>query len=337
MKWYPWLSAPYRQWVGQQIAGRGHHALLLHSLPGNGQEALIYGISRWLMCQQRQGEKSCGECHSCRLMLAGNHPDWYMLAAEKGKSSIGVELVRQQIEKLYSHAQLGGAKVVWLPHAELLTDAAANALLKTLGEPPEKTYFLLNCYQPASLLATLRSRCFYWHLACPDTALSLQWLQRQVQAEPISMLAALKLSEGAPLAAERLLQPERWAIRAAMCGALSTALHSSDLLSLLAQLNHDDAAERSQWLSSLVLDALKWQQGAGEFAVNQDQLPLVQQLAQIATTPVLLQSAKQLSHCRHQLLTVVGVNRELLLTELLLNWETALSTGAVSTSSSLNT
>jgi DNA polymerase-3 subunit delta' len=146
------------------------------------------------------------------------------------------------------------------------------------------------------------------------------------------MLAALKLSEGAPLAAERLLQPELWAIRTALCSALSSALNSSDLLSLLPQLNHEDAPERLQWLSSLVLDALKWQQGAGEFAVNQDQLPLVQQLAQMATTPILLHSAKALGHCRHQLLSVVGVNRELLLTELLLNWESALTAGSYSTS-----
>ncbi|MCB5308984.1 DNA polymerase III subunit delta' [Yersinia massiliensis] len=331
MKWYPWLTVPYRQLIGQHIAGRGHHALLLHSLPGNGDDALIYGLSRWLMCQHRQGEKTCGECHSCRLMLAGNHPDWYVLEPEKGKSSIGVELVRQQIEKLYSHAQQGGAKVVWLPHAERLTDAAANALLKTLEEPPEKTYFLLDCHQPASLLATLRSRCFYWYLACPETALSLQWLQRQIPTEPVAALAALKLSEGAPLAAERLLQPERWSIRTTLCDALSHALNSMDLLSLLPQLNHDDVAERLQWISSLLLDALKWQQSASEFVVNQDRLPLVQQLAQLAITPLLLQLAKQLTQCRHQLLSVVGVNRELLLTEQLLNWETALTTGTYAT------
>lgn len=77
------------------------------------------------------------------------------------------------------------------------------------------------------------------------------------------MLAALKLSEGAPLAAERLLQPERWSIRSALCSGLREALNRSDLLSLLPQLNHDDAAERLQWLSSLLLDALKWQQGQG--------------------------------------------------------------------------
>ena len=46
-------------------------------------------------------------------------------------------------EKLYHHAQQGGAKVVWLPDAAQLTEAAANALLKTLEEPPKNTWFLL--------------------------------------------------------------------------------------------------------------------------------------------------------------------------------------------------
>ncbi|MGF2252186.1 DNA polymerase III subunit delta' [Yersinia ruckeri] len=325
MNWYPWLNAPYRQLVGQHIAGRGHHALLVHALPGNGADALIYGLSRWLMCQQRQGEKSCGECHSCRLMLAGNHPDWHVLTPEKGKSSIGVERVRTLIETLYSHAQQGGAKVIWLPQAESLTDAAANALLKTLEEPPEKTYFLLRCVEPSRLLPTLRSRCFYWHFSSPETALSMQWLGRQVSAEPVAMLAALQLSEGGPIAAEQLLQPERWAQRTALCQAFSEGLSRQDLMSLLPQLNHDNVSERLHWLSSLLLDALKWQQGAGNFIVNQDQRQLVQQLAQSTPISALLQSANQWLHCRHQLSSVVGVNRELLLTEQLLNWENRLS------------
>ena len=88
-----------------------------------------------------------------------------MLAPEKGKSSLGIEPIRQVIETLYAHAQQGGAKVIWLPQAEQLTEAAANALLKTLEEPPEKTYFLLGCREPSRLMATLRSRCLYWHLA----------------------------------------------------------------------------------------------------------------------------------------------------------------------------
>lgn len=87
MNWYPWLNGPYRQLVGQYADGRGHHALLLHAATGNSDDALAYGLSRWLICQQRNGEKSCGECHSCRLMLAGNHPDYHVLAPERARAA----------------------------------------------------------------------------------------------------------------------------------------------------------------------------------------------------------------------------------------------------------
>lgn len=321
MNWYPWLNAPYRQLIAQYAAGRGHHALLLHAAAGNGDDALVYGISRWLICQQCNGEKSCGTCHACRLMLAGNHPDYHVLAPEKGKSSLGIEPIRQVIETLYSHAQQGGAKVVWLAQAESLTEAAANALLKTLEEPPANTYFLLGCREPSRLLATLRSRCFYWHLTSPDEQLGLQWLNRQVVANPTDCLTALRLHDGAPIAAEQLLQPERWQQRSALCDVLHDALLGQDMLVLLPVLNHDNVAERLHWLCSFLIDAMKWQQGAASFVLNQDRLPLVQQLATRLSAASLQHIVQQWLHCRHQLLSVVGVNRELLLTERLLSWE----------------
>lgn len=335
MNWYPWLNAPYRQLVGQYAAGRGHHALLVHAAPGNGDEALLYALSRWLICQQRNGEKSCGECHSCRLMLAGNHPDYHVLTPEKGKSSLGIEPIRQVIEILYSHAQQGGAKVVWLSQAELLTEAAANALLKTLEEPPANTFFLLACREPSRLLATLRSRCFYWHLASPDEALSLQWLNRQAPGNPIDRLTALRLHGGAPIAAEQLLQPPRWQQRSALCTALNSALPQGDMLALLPVLNHDDVAERLHWLCALLVDAMKWQQGAAGYVLNQDQQPLIQQLASRLSNTSLPQMVQQWLNCRHQLLNVIGVNRELLLTEQLLSWEQMLGSAGYSPSHSL--
>ena len=170
-----------------------------------------------------------------------------MLAPEKGKSSLGIEPIRQVIETLYAHAQQGGAKVIWLPQAEQLTEAAANALLKTLEEPPEKTYFLLGCREPSRLMATLRSRCLYWHLASPDEQLSLQWLGRQAAGSQTDRLTALRLHD-APLAAEQLLQPQQWQQRSTLCAALSAALPQRDMLSLLPVLNHEDVAERLHWL-----------------------------------------------------------------------------------------
>lgn len=140
MKWYPWLRPDFEKLVASYQAGRGHHALLIQALPGMGDDALIYALSRYLMCQQPEGHKSCGHCRGCQLMQA-EHPDYYSLLPEKGKSTLGVDAVREVTEKLYEHSRLGGAKVVWIPDAAQLTDAAANALLKTLEEPPAQTWF----------------------------------------------------------------------------------------------------------------------------------------------------------------------------------------------------
>lgn len=320
MIWYPWLNQPYRQLIGQHQAGRGHHALLIQALPGMGDDALVWGISRWLMCQHREGLKSCGTCHACQLMQANTHPDWYKLEPEKGKNSLGIDAVRSVTEKLYHHAQQGGAKIVWLPDAALLTEAAANALLKTLEEPPANTWFLLSSQAPAKLLATLRSRCFNFHLAPPDERQSLSWLQKQSSASENEILTALRLSGGAPAAALSLLEEKSWAARQTLCRSLPDAVEG-DMLSLLPALNHEDAARRLGWLCALLVDALKWQQGGGAFIANVDQQPLIASLAMQLPGSALDQSVRDWMHCRDRLLNVVAVNRELLLTDRLLSWE----------------
>lgn len=198
MKWYPWLRPAYEKLVESYQAGRGHHALLIQALPGMGDEALSYALSRYLLCQQPEGHKSCGHCRGCQLMQAGTHPDYYTLTPDKGKSSLGVDAVREVSEKLYEHSRLGGAKVVWIADAALLTDAAANALLKTLEEPPEQTWFFLASPEPARLLATLRSRCRLHHLAPPSESYAMSWLSREVTASQETLLTALRLSAGRP-------------------------------------------------------------------------------------------------------------------------------------------
>lgn len=320
MNWYPWLNHSYRQILSQHQQQRGHHALLIQALAGMGDDALVWGISRWLMCRHPQGLKSCGECHACQLMLAGTHPDWYRLEAEKGKSSLGVDAIRGVTEKLYHHAQQGGAKVVWLPDAGQLTEAAANALLKTLEEPPKNTWFLLSSREPSRLLPTLRSRCLLWHLAPPDEAQSLQWLQKQCPAGLNERAAALRLSGGAPAAALTLLEEKIWHQRDLLCQALPVALQG-DMLSLLPVLHHDNVAQRIGWLCSLLVDAVKWQQGGACFITNVDRQSEVMHIAGILPASAIDASLRQWMICRDRLLTVVAVNRELLLTEQLLSWE----------------
>ncbi|MBD2799816.1 DNA polymerase III subunit delta' [Xenorhabdus sp. M] len=322
MSWYPWLNHGYRQLVEAHQQGRGHHAILLHAHEGTGADAFVYGLSRWLMCQDRQGMKSCGKCHGCHLMLAETHSDWHVLVPEKGKNTIGVDSVRQLSEKLYEYSQQGGAKIVWVPSTESLTDAASNALLKTLEEPPQNTYFLLRCLNPVNVLATLRSRCFYYFLSAPEISVGLYWLRNQFPAiSTLDIQTALKLSQCAPLAAKQLLQTEKWQQRNAFCQAIEQALSKCDTLSLLPLLNRDDVQQSLFWLISLLSDAAKWRHHAKNYCVNQDQLVLVHRLALSQSAEALLRTIDDWMHCRHQLLSVVGINRELLLTEQLLNWE----------------
>lgn len=321
MRWYPWLRPAFEKLISGYRQGKGHHALLVQAQEGMGADALIYALSRWLMCRQPEENKSCGHCHSCRLMQAGTHPDYRVIAPEKGKTSLGVDAVRDAMEKLYDRSRMGGAKVVWIPETERLTEAAANALLKTLEEPPEECWFFLSCREPERLLATLRSRCFCYHLAPPDETFSVAWLGRENGLSAELHRAALRLCDGAPAAALELLTSERWELRQKLCAGVELALQSGAWLPLLKILNQDNAPEILRWLGSLLLDGIKWQHHAGRWIANVDYTALVAQIAQSAAQPVLQTSLTKLFHCREQLSAISGVNRELLLFEMLLSWE----------------
>lgn len=321
MKWYPWLRPAYEQLVANHQAGRGHPALLVHALPGMGDDALIYAISRWLMCQQPDGLKSCGRCRACQLMQAHTHPDYYQPEPEKGKTTLGIDAIRDVTEKLYDRARLGGAKVVWLKDAEQLTEAAANALLKTLEEPPENTWFMLGCRAPARLPATLRSRCLYWHLPPPEDRWADAWLARECAAPPLQRVAALRLSGGAPGAALDLLQNSAWPHRLRLAEQLAKTVNTRDALALLPELHQDDVAMRLHWLAALLLDALKCAQGGGAYITHVDLTVHSQLLAASLAVTVLQSMLNGVLQCREQLISVAGLNRELMLTELLLNWE----------------
>lgn len=328
MRWYPWLRPDFEKLVASYQAGRGHHALLIQALPGMGDDALIYALSRYLLCQQPQGHKSCGHCRGCQLMQAGTHPDYYTLAPEKGKNALGIDAVREVTEKLNEHARLGGAKVVWVTDAALLTDAAANALLKTLEEPPAETWFFLATREPERLLATLRSRCRLHYLAPPPEQYAVTWLSREVTMSQDALLAALRLSAGSPGAVLALFQGDNWQARETLCQALAYGVQSGDWYSLLAALNNEQAPARLHWLATLLMDALKRHHGAAQ-VTNVDVPGLVVELANHLSPSRLQAILGDVCHIREQLMSVTGINRELLITDLLLRIEHYLQPGVV--------
>ncbi len=192
---YPWLEKPYEALLQQYFSNTLHHALLLKSPYAIGADRLAQDVAKSMLCQDKSSLVFCGKCKACKLMDGQVHPDFHELMSEK--PTIGVDLIRQLIEKIQKTAQLSGSKVVVINQIQMMTEAASNAFLKTLEEPTPDTFIIITTSQPDRLLPTIRSRCEQIALAVPSYAQSVDFLQRQNVAPPSEQL--LKVYGNSPL------------------------------------------------------------------------------------------------------------------------------------------
>ena len=158
-------------------AGKLHHALRFEGPEGVGKELAALALAQSLVCEGA-GPLGCGECSACRRALRISeqdphvplHPD--VVLVERGlyppsalgtqsreTAAIGVEQIRRVIlARTGFSSHEGRALVFILREAHELTQQAANALLKTLEEPPPRVHFVLLTSRPNRLLDTIRSR-----------------------------------------------------------------------------------------------------------------------------------------------------------------------------------
>ncbi|MWP61463.1 DNA polymerase III subunit delta' [Gilliamella sp. Pas-s25] len=311
---YPWLSLPYQQLATGIMHKRAHHALLINYVQGSGEDEFVSTLVNRLLCQSSPQLEPCLKCHSCQLFLSHHHPDYYVITNEQGKQSIGIDQIRNISSKIYEKSQQGGNKVIWIKRAALMTEAAANALLKTLEEPPENTYFILSDEHNSQLLPTIHSRCFSYFLPVPKLEQSIEWLksEQNQQYSDNELASALLLSENAPLKAAALLAPEKWQQRKAFCDQLLELVPQNNYWQLAKTFDNEDFIERIVWFCALLSDALKAKQKVGHFIVNRDQVPLIRLLATKSNEKI-----SALYHlwlqARNQLLTITGLNKELII------------------------
>ena len=207
----PWLGEPLRAALASQQA----HAIWLHGPAGVGQFDLALALAQAWLCEAVQADASrqaaCGRCASCRLVRARSHPDLMVLVPEALRESLGwnasddedgggasessskrkpskdirVEEVRRIVSFAQSTPARGCGKVVLLFPAERMNAISANALLKTLEEPPGELRFVLAGASTDALLPTIRSRCQSLRLGVPEARIAADWLASQgvVQAE----------------------------------------------------------------------------------------------------------------------------------------------------------
>src|SRR2546421_1586501 len=151
-------------------ADRMPHAMLFAGPVGVGKATTARALGALWLCEKPKADSPCGKCESCRLFDAGNHPDFHVIVKEliryhdRAGTSKGIDLsihvIRPELlDKAAMKPAMGRGKVFVIEQAELLNNEAANAMLKTLEEPPGRTIIMLLTDQPGLLLPTIRSRC----------------------------------------------------------------------------------------------------------------------------------------------------------------------------------
>lgn len=253
----PWMQEPWTRFQERLAGDRLAHAILVHGPEGTGKLELARIMAARLLCVEDQ-EFACGACRSCQLYVSGAHPDWFVLEPEEGKHQINIDPVREMIAALTLTCSFSKRKVALICPAELMNRNSANALLKSLEEPPGDTVLLLVSHDPSRLPVTIRSRCQSIAVVLPEPQLAVQWLQENHAMDEGLARSALAAAAGSPLKAAALSESGALASHQAMLANLSLLLHSPDKVTALAsQLADIEPRTLWAWLSSSCADALR--------------------------------------------------------------------------------
>lgn len=178
------------------------HAWIFTGPPGSGRSVAARALAAALQCE-REGT-GCGECHGCHTVLGGTHADVRFVVPEG--LSIGVGEMRALVLRAGTAPSGGRWQAVVVEDADRLTEAAGNALLKAIEEPPPRTVFLLctPSTHPDDISVTIRSRCRVVPLRQPPAEAVAEVLVRRDGIAPDVAAWAAAAAQGHVGRAKRL-------------------------------------------------------------------------------------------------------------------------------------
>ena len=181
--------------------GRPAHAYLLVGPPNVGKMTLAINLAQTVNCLAGPGVP-CGSCVQCARIADGHHADIRVVSVnmagdeDSNRTAIGIDDIRDILRQVYLNPFEGAFSVVIIDGADLMSEDAANALLKTLEEPPPQVLMLLLTANEEALLPTIRSRCRRLQLLPSSKQLMVDKLINEHQAQPEDAEMLARLSRG---------------------------------------------------------------------------------------------------------------------------------------------
>ncbi len=306
---HSWLQNPWSSWKLQLDQSSFASATLLAGSQGLGIFNLAEQFARSIMCSTASSEP-CGFCHGCDLMQSGNHPDYHVIKPEKEGKAITVDQIRQCNRIAQESSQLSGYRLFIIEPAEAMNESAANALLKTLEEPPEKCVFILIASKANALLPTIVSRCQQIAIPDPQPSVVATWLRSEVEQEVPAF--AVHINGNAPVQTKAFIQKgglEQYQdVEKAFLSSLKGDVAAT--LQCVKKLN-EEPVQRLTWLWYLLTDAQKACFGVDSRCFTPGCHTLSSQMSYGVLEKQSLSLAELIEKIRH----FPGLNTELLITD----------------------
>lgn len=318
----PWQQGLWQHLLGYVALQRIPQALLVIGPAGVGKRRLADAFAQSLLCHSPLADHSaCGVCQGCKLFTAQTHSDFLLLEPDEPGKAIGIDKIRQLIVKLALKPQFQAYRVVIISPADQLNTASANAFLKCLEEPTERTCLILLTEKPARLPATIRSRCQTIQCQSPEREIAVRWLQQQGITENAELL--LNLAQSAPLVAKDFAEQNLVALRKEYFDSwLQVAEGKVNLVNVAERWQKPESLDLSillRWMLNWVADIIKaaHQADPGQLQ-NQDMKKSLQALAERLELKNLYRFYDRLLIAQAQLST--QINKQLMLEQLLIGW-----------------
>jgi len=300
----PWLEPLLSKMITALETLHLPHALLIHGPGGWGEALLADALAlRLIERNYRDGMPAA----------AVAHPDLRWLLPEGAGEQIKIDSVRGVADFMVQTPQIAPRKVAVVAGAEAMNPYAANALLKTLEEPPQDSYLILVTDAVSDLLPTLRSRCQLVAIRPSPVAAILDWVREQAPGANAEQVAALAFEYGgSPYRLVAALERDERPILSALCDVVlgrQDALQTADAWGRASTL---EIVERWMRYVPLVL-------GLRHVAGDRNGHPLLNALARAPNRRV-LNFWEQLAQARGLLRGTTNPNARLLMETLLLDW-----------------
>jgi DNA polymerase III subunit delta' len=317
----PWLREPQRRLRDTRSAGRLPQSLLLLSVPGLGAEQLANWITALALCDSKEAAP-CGVCPSCVLLRSDSHPDFHSVRLLEDAQQIKVDQIRELIEALSLSSYRGGYKVAVVENADSLNANSANAFLKTLEEPTNKTLLIMIAKPSHRLPPTIASRCLKLPLRPPAKETASAWLEER-EPSVQNWDAALALAGGAPLLALELSATGIAQLDEEMRHTLKQLGEQTVDVTVIADAwLKSDPTLRLIWLENWITRRVQAQLGGVTSVKSEEPVGLPAALLKPKIRPLfeLLDAARELRR-----LAATGLNQQLALEALLLGGRVALA------------